>query len=250
MNKSVVVIRHINVEGLGTIEDVLKHKNLQYYYIDTWRDTLPTDLSNLNALIILGGPMGVYEQDKYPFIKKELFLIEEASRLNIPVIGICLGSQMIAQALGGRVYKGGKKEIGWYDIQVTREASHDRLFSSVHIARGKPTSLKVFQWHGDTFDLPKDAVLLASSKLYKNQAFRVGNIYGLQFHIEVKEADILTWLNEYKAELDTSGDSIDINEVLEDTRKYIHLLNETSTKVFSAFFGLIGSGLRELKVKD
>jgi GMP synthase-like glutamine amidotransferase len=239
MNKSIAVIRHIDVEGLGSIEDVLKDKGLSYTYIDTGRDPLPSRVSDYHAVVILGGPMGVYEQDKYPFIKKELFLIEQARRLNIPVIGICLGSQMIAQALGGRVYKGGIQEIGWYDIQVTKEASHDKLFSSVHAAGGESAALKVFQWHGDTFDLPGDAVLLASSKLYKNQAFRVGTIYGLQFHIEVKEADIKRWISEYKAELDTLGKSMDVNKILGDTRKYIDVLNETSKEVFSAFFGLI-----------
>jgi GMP synthase-like glutamine amidotransferase len=239
MNKPVVVIRHIGVEGLGSIVDVLKARNLHYKYIDTWRDPIPSHVSDYRALVILGGPMGVYEQDKYPFIKKELFLIEEARRLNIPVIGICLGSQMIAQALGGVVYKGSAKEIGWYDIHFTQEASHDKLFASVKAAQDESTGIKVFQWHGDTFDLPNEAVVLASSKLYTNQAFQVDNIYGLQFHIEVKEADIRNWIDEYKIELDGLKASIDINKILEDTRKYIGLLNKTSMQVFSAFFGLI-----------
>ncbi len=235
MKRSIAVLRHIGVEGLGSIEEVLKARNLTYQYIDTWRDPLPSRVSDYRAVVILGGPMGVYEQDKYPFIKQELFLIEEARRLNIPVIGICLGSQMIAQALGGRVYKGGTKEIGWYDVHFTTYASDDKLFSSVQAAKGKSATMKVFQWHGDTFDLPGDAVLLASSKLYTNQAFRVGSIYGLQFHIEVKEADIKNWINEYKAELNTLGKTIAVNKILEDTGKYIHLLNETSREVFSAF---------------
>ncbi len=236
MKRSIAIIRHIGVEGLGSIEDVLKARNLHYKYIDTWRDSMPLNVSNYSAVIILGGPMGVYEQDKYPFIKKELFLIEEARRLNIPVIGICLGSQMIAQALGGKVYKGSAKEIGWYDIHFTQEASHDKLFASVKAAQDESTTIKVFQWHGDTFDLPGEAVVLASSKLYTNQAFRVDNIYGLQFHIEVKEADIKNWIDEYKIELDSLKASIDINKILVDARKYIGLLNKTSMRVFSAFF--------------
>lgn len=236
MNKSIAVIRHIGVEGLGTIEDALKNNGLSYDYIDTWKDALPQDIADFMALVILGGPMGVYEQDKYPFIEKELELIRKARNASMPVIGICLGSQMIAQALGGRVYKGRLKEIGWYDINFTEQSSHDKLFASIPVTKDESTTIKAFQWHGDTFDLPQDAVILASSKLYTNQAFRIDTIYGLQFHIEVKEADIENWINEYKTEVDTLKKDIDISKIMEDTRKYIKLLNKVSAQVFTAFF--------------
>ena len=227
MNKPVAVIRHRGVEGLGTIQNVLADRSIPYIYIDTWKDRIPRDAADYRALIILGGPMGVYEQDTYPFIEKELSLIRKARDAKLPVIGICLGSQMIAQALGGRVYKGGTKEIGWYDIHFTAQASRDPLFSSVEAVKGNPATMKVFQWHGDTFDLPGDAVVLAGSQLYANQAFRIDTIYGLQFHIEIREADIKAWIDEYKAELDTLKTSIDVSMILEDAKKYSGLLNKT-----------------------
>ncbi len=239
MKKPVAVIRHIGVEGLGTIEDVLKRSGRAYGYIDMWKDTLPQGVSDYSAIIVLGGPMGVYERDRYPFIEKELSLIRKARDGRLPVIGICLGSQMIAQAMGGRVYKGRAKEIGWCGVRLTQEASEDRLFAEVGPARDGPGAIRVFQWHGDTFDLPDDAVVLASSELYPNQAFRIGNIYGLQFHIEVKEADIRNWLNEYKAELDTLRSSINISKILDDTRIYIDQLNKTCIRIFSAFFSFL-----------
>lgn len=239
MVKHVAVIRHIGVEGLGTIEDVLKSKALSFRYMNTWKDRLPHDVSDFRALVILGGPMGVYELDKYPFIEAELSLIKKARDARLPVIGICLGSQMIAQALGGRVYKGSVKEIGWYDIYFTQEASRDKLFASVEAVKDKSSVMKVFQWHGDTFDLPNEAVVLAGSQLYTNQAFRIGNIYGLQFHIEIKESDIKTWIDEYKTELAGLKANIDINRILADTRKYIGLLNNISSQIFTAFTELI-----------
>ena len=237
-NKPVAVIRHIGVEGLGTIENVLADKHIACTSIDTGKDNFPDDVADYRALIILGGPMGVYEQDKYPFIEKELLLIRKAHDAKLPVIGICLGSQMIAQALGGRVYKGKTKEIGWYDIHFTVQASHDDLFASVDAFKSYPATMKVFQWHGDTFDLPGGAVVLAGSKLYANQAFRIETVYGLQFHLEVREADIAAWIHAYKAELDAMKTDIDVARILEDTKKYIGLLNETSLKVFTAFTGL------------
>ncbi len=238
MNKTVGVIRHIGVEGLGSIEEVLKQTNTPYVYIDTWKDRLPADVSGYGAFVILGGPMGVYESDKYPFIENEIDLVKKARSTGLPVIGICLGSQIIAQSLGGRVYKGGKKEVGWYNITFSDEIRNDPVFSPLSDKQNK--SLRVFQWHGDTFDLPDGASLLASSALYKNQAFRIDkNIYGLQFHIEVKESDINAWIKEYKSEVESLKPSFDIKTTLADTRIYIDNLNRISAQVFKRFFSLI-----------
>lgn len=232
------VIRHIGIEGLGSIEDVLSGSHITPVYFDTWKTALPQDLSAYKAFIILGGPMGVYEQDRYPFIGDELQLIQKARKAGLPLIGICLGSQMLAQALGGRVYRGGTKEIGWYNVTLSGQAQDDPVFSSLSGEGSK--ALKVFQWHGDTYDLPPGAVLLAGSALFPNQAFRIDDsIYGLQFHVEIKEADVASWIKAYKEEIDSLKQPLDIDQIHRDTQSYIGDLNNASTRFFKQFVSLI-----------
>ena len=153
------------------------------------RPSLPS-VKSLSGLIVMGGPMGVYEEDRYPFLKPERDYIAKVVDAGKPVLGICLGSQLIAHALGARVYPNKKKEIGWYRVHLTSEGEKDPLMKGANAPW-------VFQWHGDTFDLPKGARRLASSTLCKNQAFRFGqNVYGLQYHLEVNKAMILDWLGQ------------------------------------------------------
>ena len=155
-------------------------------------DTMPTSPLGHDAIVILGGPMSVY--DDLPYLQKEQELIRNAMKNDTPVLGICLGSQLIAQAAGGRVYKGKKKEIGWYYVYLTPASSND-------IFRGfTDKAFRIFQWHGDTYDLPANAKILAYSDLYP-QAFRIGSAVGIQFHFEVNESLIQTWIKEYGAEL-------------------------------------------------
>jgi GMP synthase (glutamine-hydrolysing) len=135
--------------------------------------------------------MNVDEVDRYPFLADEILWIRRALDARLPLLGICLGSQLLAKALGARVHANAVKEIGWYEIELTADAADDRLF------RACDRVVHVFQWHGDTFDLPEDAVLLAGAKLCRIQAFRVGDsAYGLQFHIEVTQPIIADWLSE------------------------------------------------------
>jgi GMP synthase-like glutamine amidotransferase len=147
-----------------------------------------------DAIVILGGPMAVY--DNLAYLQKEQELIRNAIKNETPLLGICLGSQLIAQAAGGRVYKGKKKEIGWYNVYLTPASSND-------IFRGFTNkAIRIFQWHGDTYDLPANAKILAYSDLYP-QAFRIGSAVGIQFHFEVDEHLIHTWINEYRDDLIT-----------------------------------------------
>jgi GMP synthase (glutamine-hydrolysing) len=133
----------------------------------------------------MGGPMGAYETDKYPFLTEECRLLRELAHRNCPVLGICLGSQLLAKALGADVFPGHGPEIGFGFVELTRAGKQDPLFATVG------SSIPVFHWHGDTFDLPEGAVLLASNKEYAQQAFRFGSCaYGLQFHVE---PDTETW---------------------------------------------------------
>ncbi|MEH2404304.1 type 1 glutamine amidotransferase [Nostoc sp.] len=141
-------------------------------------DILPS-VDGLDWVIVMGGSMNIYEDDKYPWLTWEKHFLEEAIKKNKIVIDICLGSQLIADVLGSKVYKGQEKEIGWYPIQVTTEAQNYAVFASL------PVSFSVFHWHGDTFDLPPGAVRLASSEVCANQAFIYGDrVLGLQFHLE------------------------------------------------------------------
>ena len=168
------------------------HDGYQIEKVNMQNDPVPTSPLGYDAIVILGGPMAVY--DNLPYLQKEQELIRNAMRNDTPVLGICLGSQLIAQAAGGRVYKGRKKEIGWYNVYLTPASSND-------IFRGfTDKMIRIFQWHGDTYDLPANAKILAYSDLYP-QAFRIGSAVGIQFHFEVDEPLIQTWMTEYSADL-------------------------------------------------
>ena len=168
------------------------HDGYHIEKVNMQNDPLPTSPLGYDAIVILGGPMAVY--DNLPYLQKEQELIRNAMRNDTPVLGICLGSQLIAQAAGGRVYKGRKKEIGWYNVYLTPASSND-------IFRGfTDKMIRIFQWHGDTYDLPANAKILAYSDLYP-QAFRIGSAVGIQFHFEVDEPLIQTWMTEYSADL-------------------------------------------------
>jgi GMP synthase (glutamine-hydrolysing) len=234
--KKVIVFQHVPHEDLGVLGPLLHEAGLKTDTIRFWSapDAKPT-LSHYRGLIVLGGPMGVYDADKYSHLATEATLIQRAAKANLPVLGICLGAQLIAHALGARVYPSGIKEIGWYQLTPTKEAANDLLFK--HLGATET----VFQWHGDTFEMPKGAVHLASSKLCTHQAFRYGrNIYALQFHLEVDAATIEAWLNvaENKNEIASLGGKIDPGQILRETPENIGRLNAAGTSVFREFIRL------------
>ncbi|HEV2968868.1 MAG TPA: gamma-glutamyl-gamma-aminobutyrate hydrolase family protein [Pirellulales bacterium] len=190
--KPVLALRHVAHEGLGTIEDVLRREQLVFSVVDLFHESLRTfNPEQLAGLIVMGGPMNVDETDRYPFLADEVKWIRQSVDAGLPVLGVCLGSQLLSKALGSRVYPNRVKEIGWYEIGLTDAARSDQLFGDC-----RPTET-VFQWHGDTFDLPDGAVRLAHSEQCENQAFRFGRVaYGLQFHLEVTPEIIASWLGE------------------------------------------------------
>ena len=188
----ILSVQNIGCETLGLLEQMFVHDGYSVQKVNAQNDPLPSSPLGYDTIVILGGPISVY--DKFPYLKKEQELISNAIKNDIPVLGICLGSQLIAQAAGGRVYKGKKKEIGWSNVYLTPASSND-------IFRGfTDKAIRIFQWHGDTYDLPANAKILAYSDLYP-QAFRIGSAVGIQFHFEVDEPLIQTWMKEYSAEL-------------------------------------------------
>ena len=229
----IIVIKHISVEGPGTLGKFLENAGRQFNTVELdTGDKLPDDLSKIEAVISLGGPMNVYEEDEHPFLKDEDIFLKKAIEREIPILGICLGAQLLAKAAGAEVKKAPEKEIGWYRLRLTDEGENDRLFKGI----GKEFS--VFQWHEDTFQIPKGASLLATSNTCKNQAFRLGkNAYGLQFHIEVDDKMIENWSNEYlkkeekmlidyykiKGKFNTSASRIynNFNEHILDTKRQV-----------------------------
>ena len=201
--KCVLVFRHVPHEDLGLIAEVFAELGVPYRYVNLY-ETVPEEIrfSDWSGLVVMGGPMNVDETSRYPFLAAEVRWIRGAVDAQLPVLGVCLGSQLLAKSLGARVYPNPVKEIGWYDIQLTDAAAGDRLFGE---CRATET---VFQWHGDTFDLPPGAVLLARSHDCLQQAFRHGAAaYGLQFHLETTAAMIEDWLADpaMSAELEQYG---------------------------------------------
>ena len=184
----ILAFRHVPFEGLGHIAPVLDERDISYEYADLYREGAVTpDIASYDGLIFLGGPMSA--NDPLPFLDRERTLVTQALQRGQPLLGICLGSQLIARCLGGDVHRNPVKEIGWFDLYFTEPAAADPLFEG--IAGPEP----VFHWHSDTWELPPGAVRLASSELCANQTFRAGgNVYGLQFHLEITPAMIADWL--------------------------------------------------------
>lgn len=179
MAKKFYVLQHAECETLGIWAEELKRWHSRYEYVKLWdNDRLPSSKETL-AAIILGGPMNVDDHDQYPFLTDEINYIKELVDQDKHVLGVCLGAQLIAKALGGHVSKGPKTEIGYTNVTLTPHGADNRLF------QGFPMTLPVFQWHSQGFTLPTGSELLASSDVYPNQAFAVGKVWGLQFHAEV-----------------------------------------------------------------
>lgn len=232
-----MIFQHVANEILGTLNPLLKESKFRVRYINFERDpnAHPT-VEKYGGLVVLGGNMGVYEADKYTHIKVEMQLIEKALKKGVPILGICLGSQLLAHVLGSSVRKHTEKEIGWCDVELTTAGRSDSLFS--HFDKTE----KVFQMHGDTFDVPASCEHLAFSSRCAGQAFRYGEkVYGLQFHLEVDEAMILRWLRNPAHQRDMSGDGGMTEErLLADTSSHLGRSLELSRELFRKFIALFG----------
>jgi GMP synthase (glutamine-hydrolysing) len=173
---------------LGFFEEILPSLGVDYEYQELYLQPQPRSLIEYQGLIIMGGSMNVDQVREYPFLRTDYQYIETALKAGLPVLGFCLGAQLLAKTLGRRVYKNTKPELGWYDLEPARPADSK-------ILNGFPAQCKVFEWHRDTFDLPGGAQLLASTDGCKNQAFAWREkAFGFQFHMEINAAMIDEWL--------------------------------------------------------
>ncbi|MCX6627552.1 MAG: gamma-glutamyl-gamma-aminobutyrate hydrolase family protein [Candidatus Solibacter sp.] len=225
----VLAFRHVPFEGLGLIEPALRARYITVDYADLYQALAPLpDVAAYHALVFLGGPMSV-NQD-LAFLRREMEFIREAVARRQPILGICLGAQLIARALGATVRRNSTREIGWYGLHFTQAAGNDRLFHGL-----SPET--VFHWHGETFDLPPGADLLASSDLCRNQAFRIGDaVYALQFHLEVTPEMIADWCAQ-----DANGGDVRELEVVIDPSFNAPRLAELSAQVFGRWGEMLRS---------
>lgn len=203
MTRTAVAIRHVAFEDLGAFEATFFENGLDVRYLDVGLD----DLSQLDpgadeVAVILGGPIGACDDRVYPFLRQEMTYLERRIAQERATVGICLGAQLMARALGARVYPANEKEIGFFPVDLTAEGSSSCL-ASIRDAT-------VLHWHGDTFDLPRGAVRLASTRICENQAFSYGrNAIGFQFHPELGAKGFERWLIGHALELATAGIDVD-----------------------------------------
>lgn len=233
MEGKILVIKNAEKENPGTIEHFFANNGWDIVTIELQRgDKLPAGLEETSAIVILGGPMNVHEGHSFPFLKDEEKLIRKALIEDIPMLGICLGAQLIAKTCNAIVEKAPEKEIGWYRVKLTSEGQKDVLF------QGLPKNMHVFQWHEDTFEVPSNGVLLVQSDKCKNQAFRIGNhVYGLQFHVEVTKNMIKEWTEDAPM-------NIDVQRVMKNTVKLQEEFEQHANQIFLNFKRLIESALR------
>ena len=230
----ILIFKHIEIEGPETIGQFFVDEGFEIKILGLHKgDRLPGTFDHLDAVISLGGPMNVYEEGKYPFLKEENVFLQGILERGIPFMGICLGGQLLAKASGSKVGRSPEKEIGFAPVQLTAAGKKDPLF------QGVAGPLDVFQWHEDMFEVPAAGTLLASSSVCPNQAFRVGKCaYGVQFHIEITDKSIREWSDEYFE----AGDRTFAEKkkaMLEDYQKKKDQFHGVADKIYMNFLDII-----------
>lgn len=225
---SVLVVQHVTSEGPGLVGTLLAEASVPTRLLRP-DEAIPEDaLASASGLVVLGGPMGVYEADAYPRLVHEQALLRDAMARELPVVGICLGSQLLAASLGARVAPSGRKELGWLDVMLEADAETDPLFC------GLPARFEALHWHGDVFELPVGARWLARSAMTAHQAFAVGTAWGLLFHLEAGRAEVERMADAFPDELREAN--VTREALLSGTHDEAHAVGRT---VFGRFVELV-----------
>ncbi len=222
-----LIIQHVASEPPGTIETVLQARGVPVRKVEVFSGhEIPPSAADLHSLVIMGGPMGLGDLDRLPHLREELRLMESALKHEIPVWGVCLGSQLLAAALGAAVTPGKGKEIGWYEVSLTKQAADDPLFQQL------PDRFQALHWHGDVYDVPLGATPLARSEKTPVQAFRYGpNTYGTLFHFEVTPSILQGMVQTFAGEL--VEEHLSGEEILQAAGLHLPRLMPLAKQIFS-----------------
>lgn len=232
--KNILILQHEAHEGIGAWEPLFQAQGRKVSIRKLFEgEKVPVDeaLCEWDGIVLMGGSMSANDENKLDFIRDELKMVPQAIELKIPLLGVCLGSQVIAKALGAKVSRLPQGEIGWYPLHLGISASKDNLFG------GLSGPVMMFQWHGESFELPSGSVHLAKSDLCPNQAFKyTDRVYGLQFHCEMTDSMVRDWVEKGREEILRAGLSPEL--ILEKTPKFIPTLRHWATQIANKWLAL------------
>ncbi len=224
--KRALRIRHNAFEDAGSLSEVLSSRGYETMYLEAGMTPLDFDPTGPDLLVSLGGPISVNDGGDFPFIRDELAILSARMQADRPTLGICLGAQLMAKALGYQVYAGKAKEIGWSSLALSEEG----MSSPLRFVGDAP----VLHWHGETFDIPEGAIRLASTSVCQNQAFQRGKALGLQFHLEATASGLERWFIGHIGEIHATA-GVTVPALRADTQKFASTLGDRATRVFHAW---------------